>query len=141
MFRHFLNVAIISFAILGASSCQIEREFEKGFEFGVYNLSGGNLTDVATTFPPDGNAHGTWRMGVLSASAIATISTIPGAVPDKAEVTWTDAANVVHKERVQIRPLPPPTATSYNGTDREIYFVIQPDNTVKIVYHDPRFTG
>jgi hypothetical protein len=69
-----------------------------------------------------------------------TIEMIPGPVPDWAEISWTDAAGHQHKQHIQLAPLPPPTATSYNGSERMVYFVIQKDNTVKFVNHEPEFT-
>ena len=127
-----LILAHAIFAILLASGCNADV----GFQFGVYNTSGGDLTDVSITFT-DGIAR---PIGVLSDDATKTML-LPGSVPDVADLTWTDAKKVVHKQRLRITPLPPPTAGSFDGNIRNFFFVIQPDGAVKVVGHDPRFTG
>ena len=123
------NIIIVPFLLSGCHR-------DNYFEFGVYNTSGADLTDVAVIFS---DSNGEQRIGVLGSTGLKSMTGLSGPVPASADVTWSDKLNVAHRQHVKITPLPAPTATSYNGSFRSIYFRIEPDGSVKFVNHDPRF--
>jgi hypothetical protein len=103
----------------------------------VENLSGTLLNDVSVTF--SGGA-GTWPLGVVSSGpGEKMVAGLSGPVPDSADISWRDQGDAMHKQHLQITPLPPPTATSYSGAERDIYFIIEQDGSVKLVYHFPQY--
>jgi len=107
-----------------------------GFGFGVANRTGLQIPSVTVSFIGHG---GIWPIGVVSNGGEAVVGGLPGSVPDSADVTWTDIWGLNHKQHVQITPLPPPTRTSFAGSARFIYFVIDSHGVVTVLYHSPLF--
>jgi hypothetical protein len=93
------------------------------------------ISDVAVKFS-DGSS---WPIAYVGKSA--NVNDIPGPIPDAADIDWTDNSGAKHQQHVQLKPLPPPTASSYNEDERKIYFFIGPDNAVKLMGHDPLLTN
>ena len=126
----YLIAMAMATALLG---CDRKTEY---YSFDIRSVTGSSGVTVKFS---DGSA---WPVG--AAGIGKTVNDIPGPMPDTAEITWTDNNGAGHKQTVQITPLPPPTTTSTVGAGayavRMIYFVIQADNTVKVMYHDPHFT-
>jgi hypothetical protein len=78
-------------------------------------------------------------MGYIGMNGFATIGVEAGPIPDAADISWTDAKGIAHLQHVSVAPLPAPTRTSFYASARIIAFVINADNSVTVVYHDPRF--
>ncbi len=127
-----VRIAIAGVFALMIPACSAREEFG----FGVENLTGTMVDNVAINYP--GHSIG---IGALdSGPGAATYSGLVGRIPDAVEVGWTSQDGVMHAYPVRLKPLPPPTNTSYNGTERQLFFVIQPDNTVIFLNHHPRCT-
>ena len=99
---------------------------DEHFSFGVYNAGKSEIAEVAVAFP---NGR-TWPFGTVGSGLMAANSMAKGALPAIALVSWTDVENIVHKQRVQILPLPPAIISSTSRPEG-IYFEIQPDGKVK----------
>jgi hypothetical protein len=124
-----LLTAVICLAV---PSCSDNEDY---FGIGMTNLTGKMVDDLTAH-----NGDRQFAFGALdSGLGAATMSGIQGPIPDSVEVTWTSQDGRKHSCMVKVKPLPPPTNTSYDGKMRHIYFVIQPDNTVKFLNHDPRY--
>ena len=76
-------------------------------------------------------------MGEIGIGSIAGMCAFAGPVPDAANISWTDAKGAPCRAHVRITPLPPPTRTSYMGSDRQIYIVIYGDGAAVVCYHNP----
>ena len=126
---YIVTASIVSSMLLGCSS----RESE--FGIGVTNLTDKMVDDITVKF-----ASGSIRIGALDPGlGVAHYGGILGPIPDAVEVSWTSQDGVRHAYPVKVKPLPPPTNTSISAGERLIFFIIQPDNTVKFMNHDPRF--
>ena len=126
-----LLVSLLCQALLG---CSRQPGGDRSFGFEVENETGRSMSEVALSFIPSGKVAGVGDLGIHSAGAMGALE---GPVPDAADVGWLDSDGKKHSVHVQITPLPPPTRTSYMGSDRQIYFVINANNSVMVFGHCP----
>jgi hypothetical protein len=107
---------------------------ERHFSFDVVNQSGGPVENVDLDFSGDG---GNWPVGSVNGSK--SVGLIHSAVPDSVDISWFDG--VVRKQHIQITPLPDDIEDSPPGSnDPNLYFIIGPNGTAHVAYHNPRLT-
>ena len=113
------------------------RQWNQPYSFGVRNETDALIPNLTVKFP----GGRTWDMGAVGMDGFAAIGDPPPPIPDQADIAWTDAdGHYFSRHLANITPLPPPTRTSFAGQARIIAFVIKPDNTVIVVYHNPNFS-
>lgn len=108
------------------------------FRFDVCNQSGHLVTNVKLGF--GGNA-GSYALGGIGADRDAGEATIPASLPDSADISWTNSHGVTRNQHLLITQPPADAAISPPGSGTpSIYFILDPDGTASVSYHDPRAT-
>jgi hypothetical protein len=113
----------IVFSVLG---CE-QNAKSRAFGIAIANFSGGEISPISVSL----TGGATWPFGVVSINGEKVVDGIPGTAPASADVTWTDAVNIGHKQHVNISP--PSSASDY----RVVFFQIQPNGSVTVSVHAP----